>query len=300
MRALKNFARLSRTARLMTIAFAVFMIGGTAGAQGGPTGPPPPHSNVFYQRIGPGPLSPDDAMGFVGFEAGLGGNTVTGAPYTATISHQSTEGLADGNRIQRTTSGTLARDSNGRTRRDVTLPTIGPWATSGKTPPHVVFINDPVAGANYILEPNRKTARKLALPAKRREKRDDATLPPFAQEQRNQTTTVSLGTQTMDGLTVQGTKTTRTIPAGAIGNEKPIEISVERWYSPDLLMNVMIKRTDPRTGENVFQLTNIQREEPDESLFQVPSGYTVEQDERNVIFRKGPAGPPPGPSTPQN
>ena len=78
-------------------------------------------------------------------------------------------------------------------------------------------------------------------------------------------------------VSAQGTRTTRTIPAGAIGNEKPIVITVERWYSPDLQMNVMIKRSDPRTGENVFQLTNIMRSEPDASLFQVPPDYTVKE-----------------------
>jgi hypothetical protein len=97
----------------------------------------------------------------------------------------------------------------------------------------------------------------------------------------------------MNGLPVQGTRTTRTIPVGAIGNEKPIVITVERWYSPDLQMNVMIKRSDPRTGDNVFQLTNIVKAEPDPSLFQVPSDYTVKEGGKTGFRRKGPP-PPPG------
>src|SRR5580700_10071522 len=115
---------------------------------------------------GSGPISPDDVgglVGFVGIEAGLGRKTVTGAPFTATYSQEVTQTLADGNHIQRTTTGVLGRDISGRTRRDMTLPAIGEWATSGKTPPHVILINDPVAGSDYVLEPDRKTARKMTL-----------------------------------------------------------------------------------------------------------------------------------------
>ena len=104
-------------------------------------------------------------------------------------------------------------------------------------------------------------------------------------------TTVSLGTQTIGGVSAQGTRTTRTIPAGQIGNEKPIVIVTERWYSPDLQMVVMSKRSDPRTGETVFQLTDVQLGEPDASLFQVPSDYTVTKGGRPGARRL--AGPPP-------
>jgi hypothetical protein len=231
-------------------------------------------------------------MGFVGFEAGLGGGkTVTGAPFTATFSQATTQVFADGNHIQRTTTGTLARDGNGRFRRDMTLPAIGDWATAGKTPPHVIFIKDPVAGADYILRPDDKTARKLPSPPSGFGKGGSGPHPQFAQ---NDVTTTSLPPQTLNGVSVQGTLTTRTIPAGAIGNEKPIVISVERWYSPDLQMNVMIKRIDPRTGDNVFQLTSIVRTEPDPSLFVVPSDYIVKEGGKMGFHRKGPPPPPPG------
>jgi hypothetical protein len=259
-------------------------IGATAWAQSVPSGPPP---------IGPGPgrFSPDDAMGFVGFEAGLGGGkTVTGAPFTAAFSQVTTQVFPDGNHIQRTTNGTLARDSNGRTRRDMTLPAIGDWATSGKTPPHVVLIKDPVASANYILQPDQKIARKLPLRAGRFGKEGGGPPPRFGQ---NEATTTSLGTQVVNGISAQGTLTTRTIPAGAIGNEKPIVITVERWYSPDLQMNVLIKRSDPRTGDNVFQVTNVVRTEPDASLFQVPSDYTLKAGGKMGFRGKGQGPPPP-------
>jgi hypothetical protein len=228
---------------------------------------PPPHlGGAMFERMGPG----FEGMGFVGFEAGLAGKTVTGAPFSASFSTQQTQTLADGNKIERNTTGTVARDSAGRTRRDMTLPAIGPWAAAGKTPPQVSFIKDPVAGTDYVLVANTKTARKIAA------HNHGANAAMAAKVQKN-VTTESLGTQTINGVSAQGTRTTRTIPAGEMGNEKPISIVKESWYSPDLQITVMTKRTDPRMGETVFQMTNIQKQEPAATLFQVPSDYTVKQ-----------------------
>jgi hypothetical protein len=130
---------------------------------------------------------------------------------------------------------------------------------------------------------------------------------------RNEVTTTSLGTQMVNGVEAQGTRYTRIIPAGQIGNSKPITIVTERWYSPDLQMVVMSKRTDPMTGDSVTQVTDIQRGEPDPALFQVPSGYTVKEGGPAVRIRrfKGPgqaplpppppdAGPDVAPAPPQN
>jgi hypothetical protein len=266
------------------MAVALLAVDGLARAQSEPAAPPPgapvavermgSGSDANYEPIRPGPLSPDDAIGFVGVEAGLGGKTVAGAPFTASLSTQTTQVLADGNRIERGTTGLLARDNQGRTRRDLT---IGSWATSGKAAPHVILLNDPVAGTHYILEPDQKIARKLPSFPSLRNRLHPLPPPRSAEQSRSGVTTSSLGTRTQDGLSLQGTQTTRTIPTGAIGNERPIDISVERWFSPELQMNVIIKRNDPRTGETLFQLTNIERRDPDASLFQVPSEYTVKE-----------------------
>jgi hypothetical protein len=233
--------------------------------------PPPRGGGPMFERMGP----MGEAMGFVAFEAGLDGKTVTGAPFTASFSAQTTETLTDGNKIQRSATGTFARDAQGRTRRDMTLPAIGPWAASGTTPPQVSFINDPVAGTRYVLDANKKIAQQMSghggHPRVASQKND---------ESEKQVTTTSLGTQTINGISAQGTKYTRTIPAGEIGNQNPIVIVTERWYSPDLQTVIMTKRTDPRMGETVFQMTNIQRVEPAATLFQVPAGYTVEQRHR--------------------
>jgi hypothetical protein len=270
-----------------------------------PAPPPPPPGEIgflaFGTAAGPG-MEGGQAITFLGFEGGIGGKTVTGAPFSATFSTQTTQALADGNQIQRSTSGTFARDSQGRTRRDLTLPGIGPWATAGTSAPHVVVINDVVADKQYILEPNRKIARQVRVLRGKRRHGDEGPsvraegslpvpppdMPQGAEEpDHKNVVTTSLGTQTINGVPAEGTRYTRTIPAGAIGNQNPIVITSERWYSPDLQIVVLSKRNDPRTGETITQLTNIQRSEPDASLFQVPSDYTMKQGGPNVVFRTG-------------
>ncbi|HEX2715820.1 MAG TPA: hypothetical protein VHM88_26855, partial [Candidatus Acidoferrales bacterium] len=109
----------------------------------------------------------------------------------------------------------------------------------------------------------------------------------------------SLGTQTISGISAEGTRTTRTIPVGQIGNDKAIQIVFERWFSPDLQIVVKSARTDPRFGTTTYTVTNIQRKEPAADLFTVPADYTVEQGgpgaggDANRHFRRGapPAGP---------
>ena len=94
-----------------------------------------------------------------------------------------------------------------------------------------------------------------------------------------------LGSQTMEGLLVNGVRTTRTIPEGQIGNDKPLRIITEVWTSPDLKTVVYSKRTDPRMGEQTFKLTNIVRAEPDPSLFTVPADFKIVDGPQNVIYR---------------
>ncbi|MGH9969116.1 MAG: hypothetical protein ACREBG_15115 [Pyrinomonadaceae bacterium] len=84
-----------------------------------------------------------------------------------------------------------------------------------------------------------------------------------------------LGTQMIEGVAAEGTRLTLTIPAGEIGNVLPIEIVDESWYSPDLQIVVMSKHHDPRSGDTVYRLTNINRNEPDRSFFEVPAEYRI-------------------------
>ena len=166
----------------------------------------------------------------------------------------------------------------------MTLPAIGLWAAEGKPAPQMTFINDPVAGTRYMLDANRKVANKMVAHSHTGGDHAKGTRGgAFAAERQKETTATSLGTQMINGVSAEGTRITRTIPAGEIGNQKPIVITVEKWYSADLQETVMTKRSDPRMGETVFQLTNIQRAEPAATLFQVPADYTVKQG--------GPGGP---------
>ena len=89
--------------------------------------------------------------------------------------------------------------------------------------------------------------------------------------------TEQLGKQTIEGVEAEGTRSTVTIAAGEIGNERPIEIVNERWYSPELQLVVMTRHSDPRSGETTYKLTNINRAEPAKSLFEVPAGFTVKE-----------------------
>ena len=92
-----------------------------------------------------------------------------------------------------------------------------------------------------------------------------------------ETSKQDLGRQTIEGVGATGTRTTWTIPAGAIGNLQPIKIVSEQWFSPDLQLLVLTKHSDPRTGENIYRLQNIVRAEPDRSLFTVPPDYTLKE-----------------------
>jgi hypothetical protein len=244
---------------------------------------------------------------------GGGGAPVVGAPYSATIANGSVQTLADGNRIAQNFGGTIARDSQGRTRQDAPLPTIGNLAAANA--PHIVFIRDPVAQTSYTLNLTDKTAQKMPqlppLPSNQGAAAGPGPvvmqmqgvagpgglvppIPPptalfvqrsIATDDKSQDTTEDLGSETMQGVLVNGMRTTHTIPAGQVGNDKPIQIVTEVWTSPELQTIVYSKRTDPRMGEQTFQLTNLQRGEPDPSLFTVPADFKVVDGPQNFIYR---------------
>ena len=191
------------------------------------------------------------------------------------------------------------------------MPPIG--NLSAADAPHIVFIQDPVSQTAYTLNLTDKTAQKMpGLPQNittsgamsggkvvmQMADSLSASAPPpgpppspimmqrtFVAADQGKATTEDLGTQTMEGIQVSGVRTTRTIPAGEIGNDRPITIVTEVWTSPDLKTIVYSKRTDPRMGEQTFQLTNIVRSEPDASLFTVPPDFKIADGPQNVIYR---------------
>ena len=186
-------------------------------------------------------------MAGTGFLPGDQGSPVEGAPYSATMVNESTQTLADGNRIVQRFTGTTARDSQGRTRQETALPSIGNMSAANT--PQLVFIQDPVAQTAYTLNLTDKTAHKMPTPlavgAVTKAKLGTATVSQpnriaaggvataaggaFFQKQitvneQAEVHTENLGIQTMQGVSVEGVRTTRTIAAGEIDNDRPIEI----------------------------------------------------------------------------
>lgn len=147
----------------------------------------------------------------------------------------------------------------------------------------LVIINETKDGVTTTKEYRGKEADE-ALARIRKERGDKApALASSLQNRSSNTKTESLGKQTIEGVEAEGTRTTTTIPAGKIGNERDIDIVSERWYSPELQVVVMTKQDDPRTGTNVYRLTNISRGEPARTLFEVPADYTIKANEPNVL-----------------
>jgi len=253
--------------------------------------PEPPPSTDF--AMPPGFAGP--RMEILGFGEMHPGKVVTNAPYSAVGVTETKQTLPDGNSINRNVQSNIYRDSQGRTRRETTLSGVGPLATTGQ-PRSVVMIHDPVASSGYILHPDTKVAEKLPGPPGG-PKEPGGLQSKFAariqQEIANGTLKKEdLGTQTINGVNAQGTRYTRTIPAGQIGNTKPITITNEQWYSPDLQVVVRSIRNDPRFGQTTYDLTQIQRSEPAASLFAVPVDYTVKP---AALHRGGKHGPGAGP-----
>jgi hypothetical protein len=256
---------------------------GIASGQQPPDVAPPPPPNVFFVSTeqGPGPVPFEGPIGerieVLGFEGVHPGKVVTGAPFTANATSETVQTLPDGNRITRKTQTVLFRDSQGRFRKETTIQGFGPFA-SGE-PKTFIIISDPVAGTAFALEPDQKIARQLHGPSGLIA---NGALRDKILQYRKQSTTDSeqtedRGKQTVNGINTQCTRRTHTIPAGKIGNEKPITIVSESWYSPELQIVVMSKRSDPRFGETTYSLSNIQHKEPDASLFSVPADYTIKQ-----------------------
>ena len=256
----------------------------------------------------------------------LGG--VKNAPFSAEEFNETVQVLADGNRIVRSSTNNVYRNSEGRLRRDMQGGAMGGVLGSTYVTGQGVSIVDPVVSQSVILDTHTKVARVAELHAatelvtiarqKELSHADQAKMEgeraqaverlraitstsPVAvggqgltvvspapaaavgsgvgnvytlgQTSKYETRTEELGTRDFEGVSAEGRRTVTTIPAGAIGNERPIETTYERWYSKELGMVVYSKRSDPRTGETTYQLRNIVRSEPDPALFTIPKEY---------------------------
>jgi hypothetical protein len=241
---------------------------------------------------------------------------IKGAPFCAAVTTEHTQSFADGNRIHTAENSSICRDSEGRTRREASLNLLG--AAPQASAPKLITILDPIAGVRYMLDSENKVAHKMTLPPpgsapdrglpkggevfimrsvggaagqafstnmSYRKAGQDSNEPAPATE--------NLGDQTINGIRATGTRITTTIPSGKMGNDRPIIVTSERWYSTDLKATVMTKHDDPWAGELQTQFTNVNASEPDSSLFTVPSDYKIVDDKDGPVTIRmvGPAPP---------
>jgi hypothetical protein len=318
-------------------------------AQPPPAGPPPPPDSLFFVTSS-APLKLD----VLGAEGLVPGGVVKDKPYAADSITESTQVLADGNRITHRNQARVYRDSQGRTRREQAVGSLGVFQAPSD-PITLVTIHDPVAEVTYFLDPGARTARKLqpfrlelggratferALPPAGDGNATfvagvaagplQAPFPPppslesgapadgaiairstgpgvaafgpataaVAPFGAADSSTEDLGEQVLEGVLAHGTRDTATIPAGTLGNERPIAITSERWYSAEIEAVVSSKTSDPRFGETSYTLVNLVRAEPAADLFVIPSGYELQADAdspRAGARTLGPGdAPPPG------
>jgi len=229
----------------------------------------------------------------IGATGGFMGKPVKGAPYSGEEVHENTQVLADGTHIHNEVRTTVYRDSEGRVRRE-----------TGDS----VTIWDPVANASYFLNTKNQTYGQMPLAVQflsATASKDGVFAVRTGGAMAGPMPTIvpappplplsgggtfvytmkathaggpeppaeSIGHQIMEGVSADGTRRVETIEAGTIGNDRPIQITTERWYSPDLQTVMMTRHNDPRTGEEVFRLTGVNRTEPPTNLFTVPPGY---------------------------
>ncbi len=266
---------------------------------------------IFKERLpGPGPGGERRAM----FLGRSGGEAIKNAPYSAETTTESTQVLGDGNRIKHENKSFFARDSEGRTRREMTIQGLGPLGRA-EQPMKSIVIDDPVAKLHYALDTKAKIAfkHKVEGPANMHFRST-----PDGMNFQTQTIVVEgiaggpgpkvnvvqvrsaleakpvkgvsqeeLGLRTIEGVSAKGKRTKLTIAAGEVGNDRPIEVVTETWYSDELQAVVLMKHSDPRTGETVTRLENVKLGEPARHLFEVPADYKVE--EPKMVEDRGPA-----------
>jgi hypothetical protein len=298
------------------IVLFVLAVAAPAVAQRGTVDPAqdPETARVTLEKLSAA-LMEQKIVGEIRARTAVEGRIVPNAPYSAEAVTESTQILADGNRINHKSVTRVYRDGEGRTRREE-LNDSGAVVS--------VAIIDPVAHVTYFLNPASRTAYRdglrVAMPdgrgvgaggrgrgpegaagsaeleqykkqydelARMKEASPGPPPPPpppptgeriaIERTVAGSTSREELGTQNIEGVPATGSRTTTTIPAGAIGNLQPIKVVAEQWFSSDLGVLVMTKHSDPRVGDTIYRLQSIVRAEPDRSLFTLPPDYTLKE-----------------------
>lgn len=224
---------------------------------------------VFSQEAGG--INPPPYRGVSTLIAGVFVTPVPNVPMSGTVELESTQVLPDGSTDVKKAFAHIARDSRGRIYNE--RRSFASMTYTGTTPILSFHIYDPETRISVFLDPTTHIARQTTLPAPEADPdakaaRDTRANSPLIQEE-------DLGSQTVDNLAVHGLRKFRTIPPKANGTGKAIVVVDEYWYSEELHLNMIVKHNDPRTGQQVVTITQVDRAEPDPAIFEVPSGYKV-------------------------
>ena len=198
---------------------------------------------------------------------------ILNVPYSVVEETEHTQTLTDGTHMVMRNGTRLYRDSYGRTRSESFYIRAG-VAEEPKT----IVINDPIAGTSYTLFVGQRVARTVAPPVGLPNKPNVVYKSASTVEgARPKSTSEDLGTQSIEGVVVEGVRSTTVYPEGLMGNDKPIQTASERWVSKELGLTLLEKDSDPRFGETVTRVTSLDRAEPDPALFQVPPDYILQE-----------------------
>lgn len=248
----------------------------------------------------------------MGIQGAVMGKTIKNAPYSGTEVSETTQVLADGTRIHNEFQTQVWRDSEGRVRREgpggITIfdpvanasYVLNPKTQTARKLPLGMYLFSTSEGGNTMIRyfrfstgdgvanAERRTAELRTTygpnhPAVREavtaELKARAALETEMKAAPGKVTTEQLPKRTIEGVAAEGSRETSIIDTGAIGNDRPIQIVNERWFSPELQTVLQSRHSDPRTGEESFKLINISRAEPPAYFFQIPAGYRVITDE---------------------
>lgn len=103
---------------------------------------------------------------------------------------------------------------------------------------------------------------------------DNGTPVPVCRAGARSTAPVSIGERRIEGLKVTGSRLEFTLEPGTMGNDQPVTVRTDQWFSPDLGVVVSSSNHDPMLGDSTYRLEQISRTEPDDALFEIPSDYS--------------------------